>query len=234
MLTAHLKRGLAAGLLAGLAYGAYTVLVASPLVALAETFEAGTHGHEVGHLAALTGDAVTFAAGAAWGLLFGALFGVAYYLLEPALPERGGYVLAGAGFLTVSGAPWLALPPVAPGAEHALGTDARLAIYIGMMGAGALAAAGAFLTYRRVRSRGRGPAAFAATVPLLALLGIATLAPANPTTSPAPAALTAAFRGVAVVGQVSLWAVIALAHGGLDELTADAVAVSDVDPVTAD
>lgn len=238
MFVAHLKRGLGAGLVAGIAYGAYSVLVGAPLIALAERFETGhVHaGTATGPLAALAGDAVTFAAGVAWGLLFGAAFGLAYYFLEPALPDRaGGYALAGAGFVTVSGAPWLALPPVAPGVEHALGTDARLVVYASMMLAGALACAGAFVAYRRASSHGRAPAALAALVPLAALLAVAALAPADPTTNPAPAALTATLRGFALVGQVGLWALVAATHARLDGLTPDpAPAVEAVDPVAAD
>jgi len=232
----HLRRGALAGAVGGTAFGLFTAVAVTPLVAAAEYFEAG---HEAGaHGGAAAGATGAFGlgaaeltsvlAGAAWGLLLGvAVFGIAYVFLEPALPgeDLRSYVLGGAGFLAVSGAPWLVLPPQPPGIEQALGTDVRLALYVGMVVAGALACTAAILAWNRLSGRRRVAGAIA---PLLALVAVAALAPANPTTGALPASLAAAFRAVVVTGQLGLWALMAAVHARLDWLT-EGAAPEEVD-----
>lgn len=211
------KRGVAAGGLAGAIYGLFVWLVANPLIASIEELahdHAGEHAHAVSEA---TTAVVSAGGGVLWGVLLGAVFGVAFFLVEPALPGGRGkaYVLAGAGFLSVSGAPWLALPPAAPGTEHALGVDARLAVYGGMMLLGALAAAGAVAAYgRTAAARGRGIGLLAAVVPLAVLVAVGTFVPAS--TGGAPADLAAAFQWLVVFGQAGLWALIAAAFVRLE------------------
>lgn len=164
--------------------------------------------------------AVSVLASGFWGLLFGAtVFGIAFFFLEPSIPGTGAtksYLLAAAGFLTVSGAPWLALPPVAPGMEQALPTDTRLAIYGGMMVAGLAAALLSGTVYNRLSAdRGRAVAAVAALAPLALLPVLAVLMPANPTTGAVPADLARTFQGFVVFGQAVLWFVLASAHAWL-------------------
>jgi len=218
MPTSHLRRGLLAGLAGGLVHGAYVTFVGNNMVALAEGFEQG-HSHGGAAVSALTTAAARIGAGAAWGVLFGILvFGVGYYLLEPALPGGAGtrsYLLGAAGFVTASGAPWLVLPPVAPGMEQALPTDTRIAWYVGMMALGALACGSALLAYRRLDDRGRAVAAAGAALPVALLAVPALLAPANPVHSHLPTALVAAFRSVVVVGQLLLWGSLAATHAWL-------------------
>ncbi|WP_135366550.1 CbtA family protein [Halosimplex halophilum] len=243
MLVEYVARGMKAGLVAGLAFGLVVALVTNPLVAAADGLAGGDHaghGHDTDHAhegaehghGAAVGAAVTngvsVAAGVLWGLLLGAVvFGVGFYFLEPALPgggEVGRYVLAGLGFLTVSGAPWLALPPRPPGAEQALPAETRLPVYAGMICAGALASLLAVAAYGRVRAD-RGPvvAAVAAAVPLALLAVPAALAPSNPVAHDLPAGLAAGFVGQVVVGQAALWLVLAAAHVRLSRRsTADA------------
>ncbi|WP_233752223.1 MULTISPECIES: CbtA family protein [Halostella] len=207
-----LKRGVGAGAVAGVAYGLFVALVATPAIAFAETFEAG-HGHGAG--IDLASAAPSVVGGALFGLLLGACFGVVYYLLEPALPgasDTRNYLLAAAGFVTVSGAPWLALPPQAPGAEYAFGSDARLAVYAAMMALGALVCALSLLAWRRTEGAGTVARAAAALLPfgLIVVAGVA--APTAPSSGPIPDALATAYRGLVVVGQVLLWTTLATAH----------------------
>lgn len=218
MPTGHLRRGLLAGLVGGLVHGAYVTFVGNNFVAVAEAFEQG-HEHGGAAVSEATTVAVSIGAGVAWGVLFGVLaFGVGYYLLEPVLPGGEGtrsYLLGAAGFVTASGAPWLVLPPVAPGMEQALPTETRIAWYLGMMALGALACGGAVLAYRRFSPRGR-PAAVAAAAAPFALLAVpVALAPANPVQGHLPAALVASFRAVVVTGQLLLWGSLAAAHAWL-------------------
>ena len=210
----HFRRGAIAGLIGGIAYGLFVLLVGSNLVALAEHFEGGSHHGGGGVLSAST----SVLAGVLWGLLLGIVaFGVVYYFLEPAIPgppELRSYLLAMAGFVTISGAPWIMLPPQPPGVEQALPTETRLVWYAAMTVVGALACGLAGAGYRYVRaddSRGVVLAVLALSV----LAVSALLAPANLTTGPAPSELITAFRWVAVFGQLGLWAVIASVHTAL-------------------
>ena len=172
-----------------------------------------------------------------WGLLFGvAAFGMAYFFLEPAIPGSGAtkrLALAGAGFLTVSGAPWLVLPPQPPGVEQALGTEVRLTWYAGLMALGALVAVLAGFAYRRTERRHTAVRLGAAALPLALLVVPVALAPANPVHGDVPAALVAAYRWTVVFGQLLLWATIAGVHAWLGD--SDTPAADGLDyPATAD
>jgi len=214
MLLDSLRRGVGAGAVAGVAYGVLLALVINPLVSHIE--HAG-HEHAHAHAAEPAVSAATTAVasvggGVLWGLLLGAGFGVAYYLLEPALPggdAATASALAGAGFLTVSGIPWLALPPVAPGAEQVLDAGTRVAVYGGAMLVGAAACALSLIAYRRVRAdRSRVAAVTAAAAPFT-LLALASLAIPGGAADGPPAPLATAFRWLVVFGQVGLWALLA-------------------------
>lgn len=220
MFADYVLRGLKAGLVAGLAFGLFVALVGNPMVGFAETA-----GHD--HADAAHGDAavsehvtelVSVVAGVCFGGLLGAAFGLAYSFLEPGLPDgdAGSYALAAAGFVTVSGAPWLVLPPQPAGVEQTLGTDARLSWYAAMMVAGALACVLSGYAYRRFESRVGRPAAVAAAAVPLALLAVpAAFAPANPARGAVPAGLAASFSGLVVFGQLGLWFALASGHAWL-------------------
>jgi hypothetical protein len=225
MLAAYTLRGLKAGAVAGVAFGLFVVLVASPLVAVTEE-RAGHHGEhagdghtgETGHDHVALGPVeipttalstvTNFLGGAGWGGLLGVGFGVAFYLLEPAVPGRSDtpvYLLGAAGFLAVSGAPWLAVPPQPPGVEGAP-LDVRGRWYGGALLAGAAVCLASGAVHRRLLGAGRDRriAAGVATLPLAALLGLPVLAPATGSSG----TLVAAYRGVVLAGQVGLWLVL--------------------------
>jgi len=141
-------------------------------------------------------------------------------------------VLAAAGFVTVSGAPWLVLPPNPPGVEAALGTTTRLVIYAAMMVAGALACTLAVVAYRRGRdAAGRPAGALAASAPLLALATVGVLAPVPTATAGGalPDALAASVLGTVAFGQAVLWLVLAATHAHLHGTRADATGAPSVD-----
>lgn len=230
MLAPHLARGAKAGAVAGLAFGAFVATVATPLVAFAETHAHadGEPGHHAGAtsegvLAAATADLASVAGGVLWGVLLGTVaFGAAYYLLEPALPGTGAtksYAMGAAGFLTVSGAPWLVLPPSPPGVESTLSTTTGLALYGAMVVVGALACAGSVLAARRVRrarsDHGRLAGALAGSLPFVALLAVGLAAPATTAGSSLPDALAAGLTAVVAFGQVLTWTVLAATHAHL-------------------
>jgi predicted cobalt transporter CbtA len=246
MLAAYVLRGLKAGAVAGIVFGLFVLLVASPLVAVAEqsaghdhheTEHGGHgHGHAAGHDHAADGAhthvgpvAVPAAAlstltnllgGLGWGVLLGVGFGVAFYLLEPAVPGTGDapvYLLGAAGLVTVSGAPWLAVPPQPPGVEGAP-LDVRGLWYGAALLAGAVAclASGAVYNHLTGTGRDRRVAAGVAALPLLALLALPVVAPAAGGSGP----LVSAYRGVVLAVQVGLWLVLTTAFARLhrDEL----------------
>lgn len=239
----HLRNGALAGAVGGVTYGLYTALVGNPLVAHAE--ELAHHGNEHAHdheaeaAAPVVSEgvmhAVSVGGGVALGVLFGLIvFGVAAYLFEPALPDRGGsYLLGLAGFLTVSGVPWLVLRPTAPGVESSIPVGTALYLYAGLMGVGAVACFAAGWTYHRLAGRGRPVGTLAGLGVFVALVGGAVLGAPSPTYESAlPATFEAAYLGVVVVGQLGLWGVTATAYDRLDPGTTRSTPT--VQPTTAD
>jgi predicted cobalt transporter CbtA len=249
MLAAYALRGLKAGLVAGLAFGLFVTLAASPLVAVAEE-RAGHHDageehaadHEAAHVsvgpvelpATALSTVTNLLGGVGWGVLLGVGFGVASYLLEPAVPGTGDssiLLLGAAGLVTVSGAPWLAVPPQPPGVEGAP-LDARGLWYGAALLAGAAACLASGTAYRRLTDAGRDRrvAAVVAALPLAALLLLPVVAPAA-----GSGPLVAAYRGVVLTGQVGLWLVLTTAFARLHRrgLDRDATVTADDPAVTA-
>jgi hypothetical protein len=236
MATDYLERGAMAGVAGGLVYGLFIATVGNAFTAGLETFE-HSHGGGGPVVSELTTTVVSIGGGVLWGLLFGvAAFGMVYFFLEPAIPGSGAtkrLALAGAGFLTVSGAPWLVLPPQPPGVEQALGTETRLAWYAGLMALGALVAVLAGLAYQRTARHHTAIRLGAMALPLALLAVPVALAPANPVHGDVPAALVAAYRWTVVFGQLVLGATIAGVHTWLGEN--DTAAADELDyPAPAD
>lgn len=229
MLVDYLQRGVLAGVVAGLAYGLYIAFVANPLTEYVH--DAGhdhdEHGHSHDHgahadhaqegaehvVSETTTALVSVGSGVLWAILLGGLFAVALYLFEPALPGRDGlesYVLAGAGFLTVSVTPWLVVPPAAPGAEHLYGVDARIGIYVGLVVLGAIVSAAAILAYGRTASRHPALGALAAAVPIAAVAVVLPLVTPTVVTQPDVAGeLVTTYQALAALSQAAIWALLA-------------------------
>lgn len=224
MFRRYLERGLAAGAVGGLAFGLFVAVVGNPLVRAVESLghhHAAHGGHESAVSATVT-NVVSVGGGVLWGLLLGGVvFGALYYFLEPAIPGDGAtkrYVLAAAGFVTASGAPWLVVPPKPPGVESTVAVGTQQLLYGGMVLAGALACMLAGYAYDRLRGRGvRWQFAAVGALAPFALLAVPALAFSVPTTGDVPAAMTVAYRGFVVFGQATLWFVLASAHAWLGD-----------------
>jgi hypothetical protein len=229
MLFTHLRRGLLAGTVGGLSYGLFVATVAVNLVKVAESLEAGHHDGQEPVVSATTTVAVSIGSGLLWGLFLGlVVFGLVYYFVEPAVPgspTTRSYLLGAAGFVTVSGAPWLVLSPLPPGVEQALPNDTRLLLYAAMMIGGAVTCGAAVFLYGRISDEwGRAFGFIAAGLPFVFLIGVSLLAPANPTSGTLPDGFLAAFRWTVVFGQAALWVVLASVHAWSSSLQADAIA----------
>lgn len=218
MIHEYFQRGVAAGVIAGLAYGLYMMFVGNPL---SEYVEAAAGGHEGGHAHGGAGSlvpetttaAVSATSGVLWAVLLGGAFAVALYLLEPALPGRGdvkAYVLAGVGFFSVSVTPWLVFPPAAPGAVYQYPIDTRIAVYLGLVVVGIGLSAAAIGAYKRFAPRHVGLGVLAGSAPILvAVVVLPVLAPTAATHPDLPADLVAAYRGLVVLSQAALWLLLA-------------------------
>ena len=224
MFRAYVERGLGAGAAGGLAFGLFVAVVGNPLVGHAEKLgHAGTVGGAHGGESAVpdaVANLVSVGGGILWGLFLGTVvFGVVYYFLEPAIPGTGAtkrYVLAAAGFVTASGAPWLVLPPQPAGVEAALPTGTRILWYGGMVAAGAAVCLLAGYAYHRLVARGTGrPTAALAALASLALLAVPAAVAPTTTAGDLPAGMAAAYRGFVVFGQATLWFVLASVHAWL-------------------
>ncbi|WP_338740897.1 CbtA family protein [Haloplanus salilacus] len=245
MFVDYVTRGVEAGLVAGLVFGLFVATVVNPMVGYAEAVGHG-HDHDVaGHdhsggegvVSLAATETVSVLSGVLWAVLLGAVvFGVGFYLLEPLLPGSGrlrSYVLAAAGFVSVSGAPWLVLPP-RPGVETALPAATRLALYGGMMVAGALLCLLALVAYDRLRPRGRAVALMVAGLALTPLAVPASLAPTPGVAGDLPPELAAGLVGLIVFGQALLWLCLAATHARLHTDRSHADAATSGDPVAAD
>lgn len=225
MLQQYLVRGLKAGFVAGLVLGLFVALVVNPVIGMAEGL-AGDHGHADEHgdadgsvVSALTTKIVSVLGGIFWALLLGVVtFGVAYYFLEPAIPGAGdtqSFLLAAAGFVTVSGAPWLVLPPQPPGVSEGLPVNTRIGLYGGMMVAGLVTCGLAGYAYTRLSDRGQSVALAGAATPFVLLGGLSLLAPANPTGATVSDTFITGFRAFVAFSQAMVWIVLASAHAWL-------------------
>lgn len=250
MLAATLTRGVKAGFVAGVVFALFVALVANPLVAYADGLhdDGGTADHDSHHadghhdsLVSMTlSSGVSVVSAGLWSVLLGgAVFGVGFYFLEPAIPGSGStksYVLAAAGFVTVSGAPWLVVPPVTPGIEQSLGATTRLGWYAGMMVVGALVCLLSGYAYTRLsRSRSR-LVGVAGALAAFGLLAVPTLfAPASTARGPLPTTLRSGLTGLVIFGQLLLWLVLAATHAQLNTRAATEQVKASVDtPVTGD
>lgn len=213
MIVDSFKRGIFAGVVTGVAYGLVLALISNPLVEQLEhaDHDHASHGHEA--VSELTTAFLSIGSGVLWGVLLGAAFGVTYYLFEPSLPgdeDTKVYVLAAAGFLTVSGVPWLALPPVAPGTEQIFATDIRLIIYGAMMILGLTICVLSIMLFQYQRRR-NGRSSFAATgiaaTPFLLCVVPIILIPTN--LSNPPEELAVVFQWFVVLSQGGLWLLLA-------------------------
>lgn len=215
MVYGYLKQGVLAGGVAGVAYGLFVAIVANPLTESIHELQ-HDHGH-AGESASVVAESTTaivsVGGGLLWAIFLGGLFALALFVFEPAIPGSPTvkpYVLAGAGFLTISVTPWLVLPPTTPGAEQLYTVEGRLAIYGGLVLAGAAVSVAAVSIYNRFTKNGPAVGVAAGVTPIVGtILVLPAVTPTVVTHPGLSTDLVAAYQGMVVVGQAGLWLLVA-------------------------
>ncbi|MCV7252744.1 CbtA family protein [Mycobacterium hackensackense] len=247
--------GLASGLIAGLVTFAYTRWQIAPLVEQAVGFEearshaeqtlTGEHAHEHEVFTRVVQENVGAGTGiVAYGLIVGALFAVAFWMLTAFLARRRiaadprwvSITLAVAGFVAVTLVPFMVLPANPPGVGHEDSAGARTAGYLAALVASVLLAAVATVVAARLIPRiGRWSSVMLAGWGYVLAVCLVTAALPRfdevPTplldTSGAvvfpgfPAALLADFRADSLIAAALMWAVLGTAFSMLLHRTSD-------------
>ena len=232
-----LGRGLAAGGLAGLASGLFSLLLAEPLMDRAirleekrsAAAEAHAHGNGQGqgvHSHAAEAEEV-FTRGTQHfglvvtavvvGLAVGVFFALAFALVHRADPTRRAWersvVFAGAGFLALSLLPALRYPANPPGVGDSGTVNERQALWVAALVIGVLGMVLAWQVSVRAGRRGAGPAGrqLAAAGVVIATLAVLFLLPDNPDPVPVAATLLWDFRVLSLASHALLWAALGIA-----------------------
>ncbi|NGO68868.1 CbtA family protein [Streptomyces boncukensis] len=235
-----LARGLAAGGLAGLVSGLFSLLLAEPLMdrairleekraAAQEAQEHAAHGHGGGHSHAAEAEEL-FSRGTQHfglvvtavvvGLAVGVFFALAYALVHraSAFTERRwerSMALAGAGFLALSLLPGLRYPANPPGVGDGGTVSERQGLWIAALVIGVLGMLLAWQLAVRMRRHGSGAPArqLAAAGAVAGTLAVLWLLPDNPDPVPVPATLLWDFRVLSLAAHLVLWAALGVAFG---------------------
>ncbi|MBT2488079.1 CbtA family protein [Streptomyces sp. ISL-96] len=228
-----LGRGLAAGGVAGLAAGLFSLLLAEPLMDRAIRLEearsaAKEHSHDaataVQHHEELfsrstqhVGLVVTAVIA---GLALGALFALAYALVHrrTGLGERPwprALAFGAAAFVAVSLLPGLRYPANPPGVGDSGTVASRQALWLAAVVIGILGMVLAWQVYVRLADRSDPVRQVAVAVTAVATLAVLFALPGNPDEVPVPATLLWDFRILSLASHALLWAVFAGVFGAL-------------------
>ncbi|MDT3396620.1 CbtA family protein [Streptomyces sp. B1866] len=233
-----LGRGLAAGGLAGLATGLFSLLLTEPLMDRAVKAEErrteAEHGHEAAAAAAQHHEEL-FTRGTQHlglvvtavvvGLAIGVFFAVAYALVHRRTGPEGlsdrawprAWALTGAGFAALSLLPGLRYPANPPGVGDSGTLGHRQELWLGSLAVGVLGVVLAWQVSVRLAAAGRSAAvrqtAVAAT--LVAVLAVSFALPDNTDPVPVEATLLWDFRVLGLASHVLLWALLGGVFGAL-------------------
>lgn len=233
-----LRRGLAAGALAGATAGVFALLLAEPLMDRAVRLEeergatAEAHGHT--HGAADAAGAVEHHAdlftrdtqhlglvvtSVVAGLAIGVFFAVAHTLVHRGGPDERPWpralALAAAGFTGVVLLPFLRYPANPPGVGDAGTVGERTGYWLAAVAIGVLGMVLAHQVHKRLTGRGTPVRQTAVALTVAAVLAVLFALPGNPDPVEVPATLLWDFRVLSLGSQVLLWAVLGAAFGGL-------------------
>ncbi len=227
MISAYLRRGMAAGLLAGLLAGLFAFSVGEPLLDRAIAIEeasAGAHHHEEEVFSRPTQKAGLFFATGLFGVTVGGIFGLAFAFFRGRLAANGdlrrSVSLACALFAGVFLIPFLKYPanPPAVGDPETIG--ARTTAYFTLVALSLLIVLGAWLLSGGLRERGVATSRRRAIVGVAMALVVTTLflaLPAAPSTGDFPVGLLWGFRLSSFGTQLVFWAGLGVVFGLLCE-----------------
>ncbi|MGI5352607.1 CbtA family protein [Streptomyces sp. CA-250714] len=229
-----LGRGLAAGGIAGLATGLFSLLLAEPVMDRAirleekrSAAEAAAHSHagHGGHSHAAEAEEL-FSRGTQHfglvvtavvaGLAIGVFFTLAYALVNRSAARDDGrgwqraMGLAGAGFLALSLLPALRYPANPPGVGDGGTVTERQGLWLAALVIGVLGMVLAHQVHQRLGQAGHGLPVrqLGAAAAVVATLAALFLLPDNPDPVPVPAALLWDFRVLSLGGHLVLWTVL--------------------------
>ena len=225
MVSAYLRRGMAAGLLAGLLAGLFAFLVGEPVldraITLGET-SADAYHEEV--FSRPTQKVGLFFATGLFGVTVGGVFGIVYSFFRGRLAAdsdfRRSISLAGAVFVGAFLIPFLKYPANPPSVGDPSTIRERTAAYFTLVALSLLAILLAWLTAGTLKARGvnalrRRLTVGAGLVVVVAVLFL--LLPAAPSAGAFPFGVLWAFRLSSVGTQVIFWAGLGLLFGTLCE-----------------
>lgn len=223
MVSAYLRRGLAAGLLAGLLAGLFAFFVGEPMLDRAIALEVASSGaHHEDVFSRSTQKAGLFFATGLFGVTVGGVFGISYAFFRERLSassdlKRSTY-LAGAIFAGAFLIPFLKYPANPPSVGDPATIRERTAAYFTLVALSLLAILLAWLAARTLKKRGIARRRLMVGAALVVVIGVLFLVlPAAPSADGFPSGLLWAFRLSSFGTQVIFWAGLGVLFGLLCE-----------------
>jgi predicted cobalt transporter CbtA len=237
VVSAYLRRGMAAGLLAGLLAGLFAFLVGEPILDRAIALEQSTHVHSHGdgdHAHGGGGDEEIFSrptqkvglffATGLFGVTVGGVFGIVYTFFRERLAAgsdlKRSISLAGAIFAGAFLIPFLKYPANPPSIGDPSTIRERTAAYFTLVALSLLATLIAWISARSLEARGISASRRRLTVgaSLVVVVGVLyLLLPAAPSPGEFPSGMLWAFRLSSLGTQLAFWAGLGLLFGVLCE-----------------
>ena len=216
---ACLRRGLLAGLVAGVLVGAFHLLASEPIFERAVRLEAALHGVHGAPLVSRGGQRIGLIfATVLYGSALGGVFGFFWLILARRMRAGTSWTsalrLAFFGFLTLWLIPFLKYPSNPPGVGTPESIGLRTAAYLGMTAISIAATALVWTTSGRLS--GAQPHVRQVVVGGAYILVIAfayVVLPGGPDAGPVPAQLVWSFRMMSAAGQALLWLAVGAGFG---------------------
>jgi hypothetical protein len=224
VVSAYLRRGMAAGLLAGLLAGLFAFLVGEPILDRAIALEASSGAHHEEVFSRSTQKIGLFFATGLFGVTVGGVFGIVYAFFRERLSAGSDLMrsisLAGAIFAGAFLIPFLKYPANPPYVGDPSTIRERTAAYFTLVALSLLATLIAWIAARSLEARGVGASRRRLTVGVGVIVVIGVLfflLPAAPSAGGFPSGTLWAFRLSSLGTQLAFWVGLGLLFGVLCE-----------------